>query len=179
MLEDVYLTSSRQHAAAKKKRKERDHLLKTQAKSGTKKKKKEKIPQAQSPSQDTISESVTMTSNEPPKQEKWLMGTSLPALLPKDLLEEEPVVHPPTPPTNISSNKMSAKTKLKLQRKQSEFPKVIKRGMLSIRVLETDQSLLPPKASKNSKVIRESWLAGHRGTSFVPRKKLGGGFVRK
>lgn len=144
-----------------------------------KNKNKENHSEVQSPSQDTFSESLTMIGNEPPKQEKGTIRASLPALLPKELLEEEPIVRPPTPPVNISSNRLSKGSKLKLLHKNSEPPKDIHRGMLSIRVLETNRSLLPPKVSKNSKIIRESWLAGRRGSSFVPRKKLGGGFVRK
>ena len=120
-----------------------------------------------------------MTDYEPPKQVASLRGAPLPALLPKELLEGEPAPRPLTPPMNISSVKPSTSNKLRLLQAKSKAPKDIQRGSLSIRVLETNQSLLPPKASKSSKNIRESWLAGRRGSSFVRRKKQGGGFVRK
>lgn len=176
--QEFYLTVYRQQADKKKRRKERDSLLKTQAESSKKKRNDELDLRARFSTQDTTSESVTMTGYEPPKQVTSSRGASLPALLPKELLEGEPAPRPLTPPMNISSVKPSTSNKLRLQAK-SKAPKDMQRGSLRIRVLETDQSLLPPKASKSSKAIRESWLAGRRGSSFVRRKKQGGGFVRK
>lgn len=120
-----------------------------------------------------------MSESEPSTQVKRPSRAALPKLLPKEFLEEGPLMRPPTPPMSIPTKKASSNNKLKLLHAKSKPPKDIKRGSISIRVLENNRSLLPPKGYESSKLLRESWLAGHRGASFVPRKKLGGGFLRK
>lgn len=132
-----------------------------------------------SPSQDITSDSVTINGHEAPNQELYSNNAPLPALLPDDILAEEPLSNTSTLPMNPSIPKSSLKTKLKLLDKNSKPPKVIRHGLVQFQVLEVTQGHLPPKASKNSKHIRESWLLGQRGKSIVPRKRLGGGFVRK
>ena len=65
---------------------------------------------------------------------------------------------------------------------ESKPPKDIKRGGIKFRVLQVEKSVLPPKSSAASKALREQWLMGQRGSLGgvgVPRRKMGGGFVKK
>ena len=104
--------------------------------------------------------------------------TPLPALLPDDILAAKPVIRPPAPPP---SAKIVPNQKRKLLDVESQSPKDIKRGNVKVRVLQDERASLPPKASQTSKALRESWLAGRRGAKgniIVPRRRLGGGFVR-
>lgn len=101
----------------------------------------------------------------------------LPALLPDEILAAEPMIRPPTPPpivTTITSKKH------RFIDADPKPPKDIKTGTVKVRVLEDNKSALPPRASKASKSLKESWLAGERGRKGVtaPRRKIGGGFLR-
>lgn len=154
-------------------------MLKTQAKLAKRNRVEEHNSEDESRRQNTTSVGITMSEPEPSKQVKWPSRAALPTLLPKEFLEDGPLMCPPIPPMDISTKKTPTNNKLKLLHAKSKPPKDIKRGSISIRVLEKNRSLLPPKGSESSKLLRESWLAGHRGASFVPRKKLGGGFLRK
>ena len=106
--------------------------------------------------------------------------TALPALLPDELLAEEPVVRAPRCPSPVGRHTVSKKTKL--LDIDSNGPKDVKRGNRRIRVVHVERSILPPKSSTASKAIREKWLTGERGSlgaAGVPRRKLGGGFIRR
>lgn len=121
-------------------------------------------------------------TREAPKVAKWSIGDPLPELLPEEILAAVPEM--PSIPVLSSSQGLKApvKTKLKIYHTISKPPKDIKRGSAVIRVLETDGGVLPPKVSKTSMSLRESWLTGRSGSQgkgFVPRRKIGGGFVRK
>ncbi len=103
----------------------------------------------------------------------------LPALLPNKLLAAEPVIQPPELLLPVSSPII--KKKAKLSEKQ-EGSRDIKRGDTIIRILQTQQSSLPPKSSSASKSVREKWLLGERGflgAASVPRRKSTGGFARR
>jgi U3 small nucleolar RNA-associated protein 16 len=165
------LTSYRFEAARKIKRREHDSRLKLQAKSAKTHAKTQRRSNA---------EYTTIGAQETEGKAKSSAKASLPILLPEEILAAEPVVRPPTPPSSI--NETAIKKKQKFLDAESRPPKDIKRGNVRIRVLQEERSILPPKASQTSKALRESWLAGRqgfKGNIVVPRRKLGGGFVRK
>lgn len=158
-------------ADRKIKRRGHDSRLKLQAKSA---KKHAKIQRRSDPEHTSIGGQKTEG------EAKSSAKASLPILLPEEILAAKPVVRPPTPPS--STDKTTIKKKQKFLDVESRPPKDIKRGNVRIRVLQEERSILPPKASQTSKALRESWLAGRQGLKgniVVPRRKLGGGFVRK
>lgn len=128
---------------------------------------------------DVLAETVTTDARQPPSGAR---KPPLPDFLPDEILAAEPVHQLPNAVVASRGRQISTKSKLKMLDTLNRLPKDIKRGSVRIRVLEDDRGLLPPKASISSKRLREFWLTG-RGESLergtVPRRKLGGGFVRK
>lgn len=179
-----HLTHPRQEAADKKKRKERDAQLKLQAKSA-RKKREALANDSQGKRVDSEEESsVGLNDNGHvgAKVTKWSSKDPLPALLSDDVLTMEPTTRPPTPPRELTASNTLINRKRKFLDSEPKPPKDVKRGPVSVRVLENNRAILPPKASKASKALRESWLTGCRGPNgiaVVRRRKIGGGFVRK
>jgi U3 small nucleolar RNA-associated protein 16 len=101
----------------------------------------------------------------------------LPALLPDEILAAEPAIRPPTPPPIVTT---VIPKKHKFIDADPKPPKDVKKGAVKVRVLEDNKSALPPRASKASKHLKESWLAGQQGRkdSAAKRRKPGGGFLR-
>ena len=131
-------------------------------------------------SPDTLVESASaqgpldLLDLEPPRK------APLPTLLPDELLNAKPMPRPLMPPSaDVPEVRSSLSQKRKLLDIDSRPPKDIQRGALKVRVIPADQGHLPPKPSKESKLLRESWLTGQRGPKGgIERRKLGGGFVR-
>lgn len=104
-----------------------------------------------------------------------------PDLLPAELLEAD-FTRPPTPPPTSKSDKIALPSKvIKLD---NEPPKDRKVGTVTVSVLPKANDLLPPKATAESRKLREHWLAGKRkvgrkGAVAVERRSFGGGFVKK
>ena len=116
----------------------------------------------------------------PATTSKLLGNRALPLLLPDEILAAQPVI--PAPRRPFANSKVAISQKRKFFDLESKPPKDIKRGDVIIRVLQDKRSALPPKSSELSKSLRESWLNGRRGFKgeiMVPRRKLGGGFVRR
>lgn len=178
------LTIFRQEATTKEKRKARDSRLKEQAKSASKRRKihRETLPES---NPENASERPTGSVSNQPKASigSRMNGRSaLPALLPDEILAIEPAARPPTPPKEQEARLMSVSKKRKFLDADPKPPKDVKRGPVTVRVLEAQRQLLPPRASKTSKALKEAWLVGRRGAggaAVVQRRKLGGGFVRK
>ena len=177
------LTSKRQKAEEKRKRRERDLRLKIQAK--TSKKTLENsladgIIESESPiSPDTLIGSVHTQGQQDHLNQEPPRKAPLPLLLPDEILNAEPIIPPPTLPKNVPAVTSDLSRKRKLLETSSKPPKDVQHGDLKIRVLSSDPGYLPPKASKESKMLRESWLTGQRGPKGgIARRKLGGGFVR-
>ena len=171
----------RQKAEEKRKRKELDIRLKKQVKAAKKPRPSlvDDTPHSESPiSPDTLIGNMQhplayQSTSSPPKREP------LPRLLPEELLNAEPIARPVTPPPDLPVAKLDIAKKRKLLNIDSKPPKDIQKGAFKIRVLPTVSSNLPPKSSKESKALRESWLLGQRGPKGgVERRKTGGGFVR-
>ena len=106
--------------------------------------------------------------------------SQLPLLLPDEVLNAEPVVRPPTPPPEKPIENTQLIKKRQLLSSDSRPPKDIRRGSLTVRVINPGPGVMPPKVSKQSKNMREAWLMGQRGPrGGIERRKQGGSFVRK
>ncbi|KAF2086411.1 hypothetical protein K490DRAFT_57714 [Saccharata proteae CBS 121410] len=170
----------KEQAALKRKRQERDARLRDQAEAS--KRRKQQQPK------DTPS--TKTTERQQPAKPKYDLNT-IPDLLPLDLLESAPSVRPPTPPPTVTTSTQNQNQK---KNKHLKFlddvkpAKDVKRGPVTVRVLEQQNKLLPPKISKGSRDLREKWLMGERkgkgkgkmaGIGGGERKKVGGGFLRR
>ncbi|MCJ1368849.1 hypothetical protein MMC20_000056 [Loxospora ochrophaea] len=183
---DAAKAIERQKAISRTKRKAHDKLLKKQARSATKRKSHvttlaqdvglEGLESHQPPNanreQGVMSELSTKLSNKKP----------LPAFLPDEILAAEPTTEPPPTQLEALTRRTSGPRKRKFIDTDSKSPHDIKREGTTFRVLASDQTALPAKASKASKMLKESWLAGRRGIKggeFVKRFRVNAGFVRK
>ncbi|KAL9603905.1 MAG: hypothetical protein Q9219_000843 [cf. Caloplaca sp. 3 TL-2023] len=171
-----------QRAAEKEKRRERDKKMKSQAK-GSKKAMGQvhsKNIQPQTPELDQPATQRSSASDQL-NNHKWTIKDPLPALLPDELLAIEPAARLPTPMSEPITTKPSVNQKRRFLEKKTKPPKDIQRGNTRIRVLEERRAVLPPKISKSSQSVRESWLAGRlgaKGKMVMDRRKMGGGFIR-
>lgn len=177
------LTRSRQRAREKQKRRDRDVRLKFQAKSArlSKRDLSSFTPETDSPiSPSTLTGSAHDRNTDSEVRPLASRKSRLPVLLPEEILSAEPTVRPPTPPPEKPNVEGRLAKKRKLLDSDSKPPKDIRRGSLTVRILDSGQGNMPPKASKETKMLREAWLTGQRGPkSSVERRKLGGGFRRK
>ena len=167
-----------QRAAEKQRRRDRDSRLKSQAKISKVEAAKLKMKEEQA---DTSSEEDEDHSQNA-EQDKWTTQDALPALLPDAILAAEPAPRMPTPPLRRDVMKATVNTRHRFLDQTSKPPKDIQTGKVRIRVLEDRRAILPPKVSKNTQMLRESWLAGRRGRKgdvVMKRRKMGTGFVRK
>ena len=187
------LIENRQEAGNKSKRREHHQKLSLQAKAAKVSRSKDnqstKVPGTKQSSPETIKENG-QTSVEKPKplgQAPQLVDgegqipqvkarssgkAPLPLLLPQEILEAEPVTQAPINPS--SNKKLAISQKRKLPDLEPKPPKDLKRGNAVVRVLPDTRSALPPKSSKASKILKESWLTGWG----VPRRKSSSSFVR-
>jgi len=177
------LTHSREKAEEKRKRRERDLHLKIQAKAAKRNLGQGSVdntPELKTPiSPDTLVGSFDTLSPHDQSSKKQPEKDRLPLLLPDELLNAEPAVRPPTPPPHVSQVRLDVSRKRKLLDIDSRPPKDVQRGELKIRVLSTDGGHLPPRPSKEGRMLRETWLTGQRGPKGgIRRRKIGGGFVR-
>ena len=164
-------------------RRERDARLKLQAKSANKERvATDQVPAINIAVPETASETTAGNTHEASKPAKWSIGDPLPELLPDEVLSAVPEA-PSAPVSSVlQSRKDLIKNKVKLLHTMTKPPKRIKRGSTVIQFLEDDSGILPPKVSKRSMSLRQSWLIGRcgpRGKELIPRRKVGGGFVRK
>ncbi|MCJ1438414.1 hypothetical protein MMC27_007802 [Xylographa pallens] len=170
-----------QSLARKDKRRARDAHLKEQAATS----KKERRSHVNHPSKldDATSAPYDSTAPKPNpatagSKKTFKRTDPLPDRLPADVLAAEPIAHPPTPPRIVT---IVNPRKRRFCDADPKPPKDLKRGSVTVRILEENNSTLPPRSSKLSKSLKESWLAGQRGRHDVAsrRLKMGGGFVRK
>lgn len=173
-----------QQAAKRQKRRDRDKFLKSQSKPS---KKQPKVvdplnAQPEMSPDDDVPNQVSPPPLDVQDQMEWSKHVPLPELLPEEVLAAEPAARLPTPPPQTDLVKISANKKRRFLEQISKPPKDVKKGNVRIRVLEDGPPILPPKISKTSQMIRESWLAGRTGRKGKPmmeRRKVGGGFVRR
>ena len=167
----------------KQRRRDRDARLKLQAKLARPSKRKLQGSTAETDS--LLSPSTLIGSANDPNADSEARSTALkesrlPVLLPEEILSTEPMVRFPTPPPETSNSESRLVKKRRLLDIESKPPKDIRHGSLIIRVLDSGSRNMPPKASKESKMLREAWLTGQRGPKGgIERRKLGGGFIRR
>lgn len=160
---------SRQKVAATQKRKERDIRLKFQAHS--RKRKVMEIDLPGSTMENAPSEKIN---------DKRGLHNLVPALLPESIL----LVEPAGPV--FKSNPIPKKSDSASHRLRSLVavpPKDLKQGAKTVRILESNRVLLPPRPGLCGKGVRESWIFGRRSggrdrNGVVPRRKMGNGFLR-
>ena len=149
---------------------------------------KSKPKEIKTPSEDLLSESTTTLLGDNTEDAR---RRTLPALLPDDILNAEPIARPPTPPAegNFGITIPKKSNKLRFLEKTEKAPKDVQVGDVTIRVLDapsTKQSskpALPPKASKSGRGLKEGWLKQQKSTASVNglRRTAGGtsGFKRR
>jgi U3 small nucleolar RNA-associated protein 16 len=169
----------------RKKRKERDTILKQQAKS--KRKREEdvefgykmasplEIPppnrRRDASGNDNI-DGKQATSIKRTSPLKLTPGSALPEFLPEEYLEENGS-EDDTALETVNPSKRAKKTKfMELVEKR---PKDIRKGSTTYRVTEVRSTKLAPKSSFNARTVKESWLQGRTGAS---RKPFSGGFFK-
>ncbi|KAL1955866.1 hypothetical protein VTO42DRAFT_8024 [Malbranchea cinnamomea] len=183
-----------------KKEKRREHEKRLQSQAAASKPRRMSPPavplsQIQKPKHDEImsESSATLQGSDVKPSSPSVFKSSLPLLLPDEILNAEPTTRPPTPPRERQkSMTKTTSNKIRFLDAVQKPPKDIRIGNTSVRVLDgTTQfnsrtganNRLAPKASKASKSVKESWMAGHwnRNVSSGLRRTTGGtsGFVRK
>ncbi|KAK2756749.1 hypothetical protein FQN54_005195 [Arachnomyces sp. PD_36] len=151
----------------REKRKERDQRLKSQAVS----KKSKELPNprkahARAPEHDDMMSESTATLQDLGFKDSHLLAGQLPALLPDEILNAEPVARLPTPVSENDRTKPRISQKRKFLDEEQKPPKDVRRGGTTIRVLDGSSgkaNALAPKVSKPGKHVREQWLSGNRG----------------
>ncbi|KAI4270306.1 MAG: hypothetical protein L6R38_007168 [Xanthoria sp. 2 TBL-2021] len=173
-----------QQAAEKQRRRDRDSRFKSQAKNSKVEAAKLKAKEESSDTSSEDNEDDQKSSQHPhnPDQGIGKSRDTLPTLLPEEILAAEPTARMPTPPPKRDVVKATVNTRHRFHDQNSKPPKDIQKGNVRIRVLEDRRAILPPKVSKDSQKLRESWLAGRlgpKGKVVMERRKLGIGFVRR
>ncbi|KAL2820357.1 U3 snoRNA associated-domain-containing protein [Aspergillus granulosus] len=173
----------------KEKRRQLDEARKAQVKASGKRKEAtvpHSAPGAGTPVEDLLSESSATLQGSFTQDARH--PTTLPALLPDDILNAVPDVRPPTPPPETQAVDQKKPTKLRFLDKQEKGPKDVRMGDVAIRVLgggssKKPNTALPPKASKTGRSARETWLKQARSTGHVNGMRMvnsgSKGFVRK
>lgn len=122
-------------------------------------------------------------STDAPQGQQLTATSSLPALLPDEILAEEPSIRLPTPPPAATkSGKVSSKKHRFFEAPEEKRPKDVMRGSIRVRVLEKTQLQLPPKVGKSGQLVKERWLVGRSGAGGVggfERRPTRGGFLRR
>ncbi|TGO82473.1 hypothetical protein BPOR_0823g00010 [Botrytis porri] len=102
----------------------------------------------------------------------------LPDLLPAEFLEDDDGDSPEPGRLHSSLPTRSVKPD-KLRRLLEKKPKDKRVGSTTFRVAENRNPLLPPKASNQARLLKESWLQGRAGTKIKPnRKPFSQGFIK-
>ncbi|KAL4739305.1 U3 snoRNA associated-domain-containing protein, partial [Aspergillus similis] len=159
--------------AKREKRRQLDEARKQQAKASAKRKEvytSQASPGAGTPAEDMLSESSATLQGSFTQDAR---RSTLPALLPDDILNAVPDVRPPTPPPVFEALSQKKPTKLRFLEKKEKAPKDVRMGDVAIRVLDSESSrkqpntALAPKASRTGRGAREAWLKQARSTGHV------------
>ncbi|KAL5001251.1 U3 snoRNA associated-domain-containing protein [Aspergillus recurvatus] len=173
----------------REKRRQLDEARKQQAKASAKRKEvsaSQAALGAGTPAEDMLSESSATLQGSFTQDAR---RSTLPALLPDDILNAVPDVRPPTPPPETEAFLQKKPIKLRFLEKKEKLPKDVRMGDVAIRVLDSESSrkqpnaALAPKASKTGRGAKEAWLKQARSTGHVNGMRLVSsgkkGFVRK
>lgn len=161
-----------QGLAQKRKRRRKDAKLKAQAASSGRKQKEEK-------GADEAKEGAIITENETteetPEGQEQISLDNLPAILPESiLLAADQASSAPSAAAEAlhkRGSRLNARRRAAIRiaaydpiRVPNTKPlKAVRRGPVSVRVLEAQSSLLPPKTEFAARSIRETWLKGRQG----------------
>ncbi|EON64410.1 hypothetical protein W97_03641 [Coniosporium apollinis CBS 100218] len=171
--------------AERKRRRERDERTRRQAEKKERRRERKEREKAKgagvleldaaAPAVDEVADDAAPALLHPPTK---LDVNNLPALLPEELLAAAPEVRPPTPPPPAAAQAVARKAKHhRFLDADERPPKDVKRGPVSVRVLQQTNRLLAPKASANSRNLREAWLKGRQGLGRGGGKGGGKGMV--
>ncbi|KAF2456295.1 hypothetical protein BDY21DRAFT_47627 [Lineolata rhizophorae] len=150
-----------QEAKAKRSRRTRDELLKTQA-AGSFRKHADKAKSKKRKRGGASDTSSDEEERPPPLRlasEHITSGYALPA----ELLNSIDEVRPPTPPRLEATPAQKTHIKFAEGPKAGKTPKDVKRGPVSVRVLDEQNPVLAPKADGAMRSVRERWLMGREG----------------
>jgi hypothetical protein len=154
----------RREQEAREKRRERDAQLKAQVKSSEKRQSRGKREQLQSDDEDERSPTKIATA---PKYDM----NDLPALLPDELLAmEAPARLPTPPPADTRSGKLQKLGHSAIETRVEEVPADVIHNGTKIRVLQTSNKLLPPKADGETRSMREAWLQGRASFEKIDKR---------
>jgi len=151
-----------QQEKARQKREEREkRIAEQQAEKRKREEKKAKKLAKQLAKQQSASE-------EPIEAPTSIDRNNLPALLPTSLLSNLPDQRAPTPPperrgkTEEELRKEKLNHHIKFLERTEKGPKDLKKGRLSVAVLAQQNRVLPPKANRDTRNVREKWLKGRQ-----------------
>ncbi|KAF2100230.1 hypothetical protein NA57DRAFT_54328 [Rhizodiscina lignyota] len=167
-----------QRAATRTKRKDRDTVLKSQAKEAGNKGRKRR--QQEEEEDDSDVEEIPRTDLDDDAQTAYISLSSIPNLLPQELLDAAPEVRPLSPPPLALSTTTSKPDKLDLL--NPKRPKDVKRGPVKVRVLQDSNPLLAPKADRKTGTVREAretWMMGRAGTGGKMKGVVGTGKMER
>ena len=105
----------------------------------------------------------------------------VPDVLPDEVLAAEPYVRPSSPAVKTGNRPQTSKRHIIFASEERPVKDMERRGV-KIRVLNSGNLNVPPKAGKAARSLREQWLAGRKGKKGVPvyeRRKVGSGFLRR
>lgn len=161
-----------QSLAQKRRRRRKDAMLKAQAASSNR---KQKISSASDDDEGgAVASPENVTPEEVDEAQDQISLDNLPAILPDSILlaaDEAASAHgaaADTPDKRSSRLNVRRRTAIKnaalvqIRVPTSKPPKDVRRGPVSVRVLDTQNSLLPPKAMSAVRNIRETWLKGRQ-----------------
>jgi U3 small nucleolar RNA-associated protein 16 len=177
----------RQEAATRKKRRDRDALLRSQAEAASHKRKltdpqtsgnstKDDTPQPSKTSEST----ATLTKDSILSTKTRVDRTQLPEFLPAEFLEED---------EDVDMDDIIPSRSLQVKPKKIKFSDIVEKkpkdrtvGSTTFRVAENGENRhLAPKAAKNARSTKEAWLAGRSGKGGAGgdnRRAVGGGFFK-
>ena len=162
-----------QSLAHKRRRRRKDAMLKAQAASSGRKQKLSSTPDEDE--ENAIASPDNAALEEAPEAKDQISLDNLPAILPQSILlaaDEAASAHDATTDAlhkrssrlNVRRRRAAIKNAAHTQIRvpTSKPPKDVRRGPVSVRVLETQSSFLPPKAVSATRSIRETWLKGRQ-----------------
>lgn len=168
----------------RQKRKAREQRIVTeQAEKRKREEKKAKKLAKQLAKQQKAQDDEAVDTTEPSKS--LSKSVDLSGLLPTSLLSNIPDQRAPTPPQERSGKTEEELRQEKLNRhikfleRSEKGVKDVKKGKLSVAVLGQRNKVLPPKANRGTRDVREKWLKGRQGDARRGPKGIGGTMERR
>ncbi|KAL3419245.1 hypothetical protein PVAG01_09467 [Phlyctema vagabunda] len=197
-LKEAAKVAEEQISAARTKRKERDALLKEQAKNTVKKRKRDNVAESEHDKEEVSADEDIESSEEAaddgeddamilagsefasvPLKTTFTRGDELPDFLPAEYLAENDASESEDEVEHEQLVQRSKRTKFTdLGEKK---PKDLRKGSTTFRVAKSNNPLLAPKASNQARLTKEAWLQGRPGKNGVTNRRpfSSGFFVAK